>query len=199
MSADGATKSVAIRRRMRGDDRRQQLLDAAAKILIDHGAAAMSMERLAAEAGVSKALPYKHFDNSEQVLAELYRRETVALGRAVWRALAAAGPDDDTVRVSIRAYLDEVISRGPVLTALSRPGSTISSVADPGQAGIAFEVEVLNRFHGVDRDRAKAVAGIVQGAVVGAAGTLNAGHGTRQELEDDLVSVITTLVERSPT
>lgn len=183
---------------MRGDDRRQQLLDAAATILVEHGAAAMSMERLAAEAGVSKALPYKHFDNSEQVLAELYRRETVALGRAVWRALDATGPDDDTVRVSIRAYLDEVIARGPVLTALSRPGSTISSVADPGQAGIVFEVEVLNRFHGVDRDRAKAVAGIVQGAVVGAAGTLNAGHGTRQELEDDLVAVITTLIRRPP-
>jgi len=184
---------------MRGDDRRQQLLDAAATILVEHGAAAMSMERLAAEAGVSKALPYKHFDNSEQVLAELYRRETIGLGRAVWRALAAAPPDGDTIRVSISAYLDEVIARGPVLSALSRPGSTISSVADPGQAGIIFEVEVLNRFHGVDRQRAKAVAGIVQGAVVGAAGTMQAGHSTRQEIEDDLVSVITTLVERSPT
>ena len=197
MAAEGATETVAVRRRMRGDDRRQQLLDAAATLLVEHGAAAMSMERLAVEAGVSKALPYKHFVNSEQVLAELYRRETIALGRAVWRALAAAPTDSDTIRVSIRAYLDEVIARGPILSALSRPGSTISSVADPGQAGIVFEVEVLNRFHGVDRQRAKAIAGIVQGAVVGAAGTLQAGHGTRQDLEDDLVSVITTLVRSS--
>ena len=51
------------------------------------------MERLAAEAGVSKALPYKHFDNSEQVLAELYRRETVgARARGVAGARATHRP-----------------------------------------------------------------------------------------------------------
>ncbi len=184
------------RQRMRGDDRRRQLLDAAAQILVEHGAAAMSMERLAAEAGVSKALPYKHFENSEAVLAELYRRETTALGHAVWIALRGAGPDDDLIRVGIRAYFDEVSRRGPVLAALSRPGSTIASVADPGQAGVIFEVEVINRFHGLDRDRAKAIAGMIQGAVVGATGTWLAGHSTRAALEDDLVTMMTSLVRR---
>ena len=181
---------------MRGDDRRHQLLDAAADLVVEHGAAAMSMERLAAVAGVSKALPYKHFDNGEAVLAALYRRETAALGRAVWRALSEADPGVDLVRLAIRVYFDEVARRGPVLAALSRPGSTIASVADPSQAGVVFEVEVFNRFHGLDRDRAKAVAGMVQGAVVGATSTWLAGHGTRAELEDDLVAVLTTLIER---
>ncbi len=184
------------RQRMRGDDRRRQLLDDAAQILIERGAAAMTMERLAAEAGVSKALPYKHFENSEAVLAELYRRETVALGRAVWVALRDAGPDEDLIRVGIRAYFDEVSKRGPVLAALSRPGSTIASVADPGQAGVIFEVEVINRFHGLDRDRAKEIAGMIQGAVVGATGTWLAGHSTRADLEDDLVAMMTSLVRR---
>src|SRR3954467_8434261 len=92
-----ATVGAPVRQRMRGDDRRHQLLDAAAQIIVDHGASAMSMERLASEAGVSKALPYKHFDNSEAVLAALYRRETAALGRSVWRALSEAGPDDDLI------------------------------------------------------------------------------------------------------
>jgi AcrR family transcriptional regulator len=185
---------------MRGDDRRHQLLDAAADLVVEHGAAAMSMERLAAVAGVSKALPYKHFDNGEAVLAALYRRETAALGRAVWRALSEADPDDDLVRLAIRIYFDEVARRGPVLAALSGPGSTIASVADPAGAGVVFEVEVevFDRFHGVDRDRAKAVAGMVQGAVVGATGTWLAGHGTREELEDDLVAVLTTLIARAP-
>lgn len=182
---------------MRAADRRRQLLDAAAALVVEHGAAAMSMERLAAGAGVSKALPYKHFDNGEAVLAALYRRETGALGRAVWRALSDAGPDDDLVRLAIRVYFDEVRARGPVLAALSAPGSTIASVADPSRAGVVFEVEVFNRFHGLDRDRAKAVAGMVQGAVVGATSTWLAGHGTRAELEDDLVAVVTTLIARS--
>lgn len=189
---------AAPKRRMRGDDRRHQLLDAAADLVVEHGASAMSMERLAAVAGVSKALPYKHFDNGEAVLAALYRRETAALGRAVWKALSDAAPADDLVRLAIRVYFDEVSTRAPVLAALSRPGATISSVADPSQAGIAFEVEVFNRFHGLDRDRAKAVAGMVQGAVVGATGTWLAGHGTRAELEDDLVALLATLIARSP-
>ena len=190
------TRSAAPagRRRMRGDDRRHQLLDAAAALVVDHGAAAMSMERLAVEAGVSKALPYKHFANGEAVLAALYRRETVALGRAVWRALSEAPADVDRVRLAIRVYFDEVTVRGAVLAALSAPGSTIASVADPAQAGVVFEVEVFDRFHGLERDRAKQVAGMVQGAVVGATGTFLAGHGTREQLEDDLVAVLTTLI-----
>jgi AcrR family transcriptional regulator len=188
-------EAPAVRRRMRGDDRRRQLLDAAMQIIVEHGAGAMSMERLAAAAGVSKALPYKHFENSEAVLAELYRRETNALGRRVWQALSEAGPDDDLIRLSLRVYFDEVSRRGPVLAALSAPGSTIPSVADAGgRAGVTFEVEVFNRFHGLDRERSKQVAGMIQGAVVGATDTWLAGHGTREQLEDDLVSMIKSLV-----
>jgi hypothetical protein len=63
---------------------------------------------------------------------------------------------------------------------------------------VIFEVEVLHRFHGVPRTRAKQIAGIVQGAVVGAANTLHAGYSTRARLEDDLVATITTLVASRP-
>src|SRR3546814_19263262 len=78
---------------------------------------------------------------------------------------------DPLPRLAIGVYLDEVHARGPVLAALSRPGSTIAAVADPGQAGVIFEVEVLHRFFGVDRRRAQAGAGVAQGAIVGAVGT----------------------------
>lgn len=182
---------------MRGDDRRRQLLDAAARIVVDHGVSVISMERLAADAGVSKALPYKHFDNIESVLVELYRRETRALGRSVWHALSEAPSGADLTRVGIRAYFDEVARRRPVLAALTQPGSAISSTADPGQAGVVFEVEVFTRFSSLDRARAKGVAGMIQGAIVGATGTFLAGHGTRDDLEDDLVTMISSLVRRT--
>jgi AcrR family transcriptional regulator len=187
-----------VQRRMRGDERRARLLDAAATIVVDRGAGALTMERLAAATAVSKALPYKHFANSDEVLAELYRRETTALGRTVWRALRDAPPGVDLVRVGVHTYFDEMVARGPVLAALSQPGSTIAAAADPGAAGVIFEVEVLHRFHGVPRARAKQIAGIVQGAVVGAANTLHAGYSTRARLEDDLVSAITTLIAPPP-
>jgi AcrR family transcriptional regulator len=190
----GVTEVGVVRRRMRSGDRRSQLLDTAAMIVVEHGAGALTMERLAVETGVSKALPYKHFSNSDDVLAELYRRETVALGRRVWRALRNAPEGSDLVRVGVHTYFDEMVARGPVLAALSLPGSTIAAAADPGGAGVIFEVEVLNRFHGVSRRRAKAIAGIVQGAVVGAANTLHAGHSTRTRLENDLVATINCLI-----
>jgi len=200
----GATREAApARQRMRGDDRRRQLLDAAAQLIVERGAGAMSMEALAAAAGVSKALPYKHFDNSEAVLAELYRRETAELGRSVWRALRDVDPTSDPadvpVRVGVHAYFDELVRRGRVLASLSHPGSTIASIADPDQAGVIFEVEVLNRFHGLSRSRAKVVAGMVQGAVVGAAATWLAGRAPRADLEDALVTMITSLVRPAAT
>jgi hypothetical protein len=114
----------------------------------------------------------------------------------VWHSLREAAPDADLIRLGVNVYFDEVTRRGPVLTALSQPGSTIASVADPGQAGVIFEVEVLNRFHGLDRDRAKAVAGMIQGAIAGAAGTWLAGHSDRTTLEDDLVTLMVSLVDR---
>lgn len=181
---------------MASKDRRNQLLETATALILSHGVAAMSMERLALEAGVSKALPYKHFENTEAVLSFLYQRETRALGKQVWKALSEAEPDEDLIRVGISTYFDEIVSRGPVLAALSKPGSTIAAVADPDQAGVIFEVEVLSTFHGVSRPRAKAIAGLIQGAVVGAASTLRQGHAGRSELEDDLVSVMRAAIGR---
>ena len=189
-----AAVATAPRRRLRGDARRRQLLDTAAQIIVEHGAGALTMERLAAESGLSRALPYKHFGNSDDVLVELYRRETGRLGADVWRALSEAAPDADLIRLGVSTYLDGIIDRGPVLAALSRPGSTIASVADPDRAGVVFEVEVLHRFHDVRRDRAKNIAGMIQGVLVGAVGTLHAGDGSRDQLESDLVAVITGLV-----
>jgi AcrR family transcriptional regulator len=184
------------RRRLSSDDRRRQLLDTAAAIVVADGVAAMSMERLAADAGVSKALPYKHFDNSEAVLVALYRREARALGKAVWSALSDAPAGSDRTRLAVRAYFDELARRRDVLVALTQPGSTIAAAGDPQQAGVVFDVDVLTTFAKLDRKRAKEVAGIVQGAIVGAAGTWLAGHGRRQRLEDDLVSVIDGLLRR---
>lgn len=184
---------------MSGEERRRQLLDTAARLVVDHGVAAVSMERLANEAGVSKALPYRHFDHGDDVLVELYRRETAELGREVWRALRDADPGADRVCVGVATYFDGIVARGDVLAALSRPGSTIASVADPDRAGVVFEVEVLHRFHGVSRDRAKDIAGIIQGALVGAVGTLTAGFGSRKQLESDLVALIRLLVGETDT
>ena len=175
---------------MRGDDRRRQLLDVAAALLVDAGAGAVTMERLADRAGVSKALPYRHFPDADAVLVALYRRETSAIGVHMLRALEGADRDADLVRLGVRAYFDALVPRRDVLVALTSPGRAIPALADPDDVATRFAASLLERFHGLDRARAKTVAGMVQGAITGAAGTVLAGAGSRRRVEDALVVMI---------
>lgn len=187
---------AAPRRRLRSDDRRHQLLDTAAALVVADGAGSLSMERLAAAAGVSKALPYKHYDNIDAVLVDLYRREVRGLGTAVWAAMRSAPTRQALTRTAIGTYFDELERRRDVLAALTGPGTTVAAGAGTDRVGVAFEADVLVEFAGLERSRAEELAGIVQGAIVGAAGVWLGGRGRRQQLEDDLVWLIDGLLRR---
>lgn len=182
-------------RRMTKSQRRHQLLDAAAAAIVEHGLAAMSMERIAECAGVSKALPYAHFDNAEALLVALYQREWVAIGREIVRALDGAGPDDDIARVRVRAWFDAMEQRNEVLRALSAPGSSVPAAADPDGEGSRYSAGLLYRYHGVEKKRALALSGILQGALFGASTSWVNGLADREVLEDALVAIIRTLTD----
>ena len=49
-------------------DLRQVLIDEAAKMIREHGEAALSMRKLAARAGVSRTAPYHHFEDKQDLL-----------------------------------------------------------------------------------------------------------------------------------
>jgi AcrR family transcriptional regulator len=148
------------------------------------------MERLAERAGVSKAVPYRHFDDADAVLVALYRRETGRLGVAVVEALRAAPAGADPVLVGVRAYLDALVPRRALVSVLSSPGRAVPGVADPDDVATRFTAGVLRDFHGLDRERARVVAGMVQGAIAGAAGTFVAGIASRHDVEDALVTML---------
>jgi AcrR family transcriptional regulator len=153
------------------------------------------MERLAERAGVSKALPYRHFRDADDVLVALYRRETTALGRAVWERVSATPAAGDRVGVGVAAYFDALAPRRNVLVALSSPASAVPAMADPDGAGTRFAVRLLRELHGVEPGRAKAVAGMVQGAIVGAAASYLAGVVPRATVEVALVRMIHAALE----
>lgn len=100
---------------MAPDDRRSALLDAAAAIVAADGVAAVSMERIAEEAGVSRPLVYRYFPTTGDVLAELYVREMGEHDDAMRRELAGAGLLDEAVGRFIRVWLDTFGKRGRVL------------------------------------------------------------------------------------
>lgn len=160
------------------------------------GPAGFTMERLAERAGVSKAIPYRHFTDADDVLVALYRRETAALGAGVLRALEEAPESGDLVRISVRAYFDALLPRRDLLAVLSSPGRAIPAMADPDQASTRFAAGILRRFHGLEPAHARAVAGMVQGAMAGAAATIIAGAAPRRRVEERLVAMLEAVLRR---
>jgi AcrR family transcriptional regulator len=70
--------------------RRETLLAAATAIVADGDVEALSMEAVAARAGVSRPLVYKHFANKGELLAAVYRREAAALDAEIVAAVEGA-------------------------------------------------------------------------------------------------------------
>jgi AcrR family transcriptional regulator len=93
-------------------DRRDELLAAAAHLLADGGVTAVSMEAVAAEAGFSRPLVYKHFANREELIAELWRRESAHMDAQVMGALRGVDDFETIVRTSVETIIDVLQRRG---------------------------------------------------------------------------------------
>jgi len=119
------TPSPERRRRLPAQARRTQFLDTAAELVAESGTDAITMEGVAARAGVSKALGYRYFDNADDLLLALHEREMAEVGARVGAAMAQAVTLEDTIRASLTTWLDILAERGAVITNLmqARPVS----------------------------------------------------------------------------
>jgi AcrR family transcriptional regulator len=93
-----ASPAVPVRR-LRRAERREQILDAATRAFARAGFAATGLDDVAAEAGITRVLLYRHFDSK----ADLYR---AALERACSRIAGSVGSDDfgeDAIPALIRS------------------------------------------------------------------------------------------------
>jgi AcrR family transcriptional regulator len=114
-SAGQATGQENARRpyaaRMPAEERREQLLDAALRTAVDQGFAAVTMERVARAAGVTRPVVYGLFADRGVLLAALLERETQRARAALAPALPpvpAPGDDVDPTELlvaSLSAYL----------------------------------------------------------------------------------------------
>jgi AcrR family transcriptional regulator len=97
--------------RMTAEARREQLLDVTKAIVAEHGFHAVSIERVAREAGISRPIVYGHFDDLPGLLDALVRREGArALGQlaeVLPAALARSDPEERLV-ASLAGYLEAV-------------------------------------------------------------------------------------------
>jgi TetR/AcrR family transcriptional regulator, fatty acid biosynthesis regulator len=118
-----------IRRRMSPQDRAQLILDATARVIVEEGVSAVSMERVGREAGVSKPLVYAYFDNRANLLAQLLIREFPA-----FQPVDNSVDEDESVEALVRRttleFIDRYIAKGVLIQRLLHEPQVAENVAD---------------------------------------------------------------------
>ncbi|MDH0648888.1 TetR/AcrR family transcriptional regulator [Pseudomonas sp. GD03858] len=197
MSSD---EKNAPRKRLSRDERRRQLLDVAWRLVRDEGTDALSLGRLAEQAGVTKPVVYDHFETRNGLLLALYQeydaRQTAMLDTAL-----AHCPADLSGRawVIAEAYVDCVATQGREI-----PGVSAALAGSP-------EMEALKRgYDGPFMDKCRqALAPFAPGrgigdaglwVLVGAADALSqaaaAGELSAEQAKQELQATIVAMVQR---
>lgn len=109
--------------RLNGAARRESLIDTAARIVVHRGVEEVGMDSVADEAGVSRALVYKHFANRGEMLTAVYRREAVLLHDEMAAEVRNADSLEGMFRALTRASFRVSAERGPLFTALRSAGA----------------------------------------------------------------------------
>jgi AcrR family transcriptional regulator len=104
--------------RLSGTERRERLIDHAREIIRRDGLDTFTMEAIAAEGGVSRALTYRHLKSIDEVVHELYALESLRFYEAVAAAIEEAGEFEDEVRAGIRANFEYVNTQGNLIRLL---------------------------------------------------------------------------------
>lgn len=89
---DGRRPPPNSRVRMSGQERREQLLNVGRKLFAEKGFEVVTVEEIAAKAGVSKPVVYEHFGGKEGLYAVLVDREMTYLLASIGDALTGGSP-----------------------------------------------------------------------------------------------------------
>ncbi|MGY0488024.1 TetR family transcriptional regulator [Streptomyces sp. WG-D5] len=114
--------------------RRRELLEAADRVVLRDGPGA-SMNAIAAEAGITKPILYRHFGDKGGLYAALATRHTDALLASLRAALDAPAERRERVEATLDTYLAAIEARPQVYRFLMHPaeGSPTDSGFDVGR------------------------------------------------------------------
>jgi AcrR family transcriptional regulator len=120
------------RRRLTAEERRTGILDAALAVFSQHGYHSASIDDIAREAGVSKALIYEHFASKQELYADLIARNTRELTQRIGAALVGVEIESGAARLAtgLDAFFAFVEERRDAWRMLFR------EVADPETAAV---------------------------------------------------------------
>ncbi|WP_067473277.1 TetR/AcrR family transcriptional regulator [Nocardia amamiensis] len=109
---------MTSRRRLSPDERRRVLLDAGAKLFAEHSYDAVLMEDVAAAAGVSRALLYRHFPSKRDLFAAVYQLASDQL--LVATTFDARAPLADQLAAGLDTHFDYFESNANTVLAANR-------------------------------------------------------------------------------
>lgn len=173
----------APRRRLRPEVRRELLLDAAAELLFERGVGGITMEGVAARAGVNKALPYRHFENADDVLVQLYIRFARQLAARVLGAIEANDDVERRVAATVSAYLDVVSDHRALLAIALVPGSGVADRGNEELNAPSFVADLMVEHFGVPRKLAASTGDVVLGILAAAAQSWGSRSVSRRKVE----------------
>jgi AcrR family transcriptional regulator len=102
---------ATTRKRLPAPERRRQILMAAREILGRSGYEEASVEDLAAAAGVTKPVLYRHFRGKRDLYLAVLEDHLADLIRRLWVGLSASPDPRERLRRSLHAYFDFVEER----------------------------------------------------------------------------------------
>ncbi|HET6359083.1 TetR/AcrR family transcriptional regulator [Streptomyces sp. NBC_00879] len=131
------TTQQAAGQQRTADQRRRELLEAADRVVLRDGPHA-SMNAIAAEAGITKPILYRHFGDKGGLYRALAKRHTDALLDALRAAVDAPADRRERVEATLDTYLAAIEARPQVYRFLMHP-SEDHQPADASSDG-AFDV-----------------------------------------------------------
>ena len=139
--------SAPTRRRLTAEERRSAILDAALTAFSQKGYHATSLDDIAREAGVSKALIYEHFASKQELHGDLIARNARELTQRVAGALSSVEVESTAARLAtgLEAFFAFVEERRDAWRMLFRDAADpeSSAVLDRMVEQVTAEVTVL--------------------------------------------------------
>lgn len=125
------TTRQAERQRTAAERRRRELLEAADRVVLRDGPGA-SMNAIAAEAGITKPILYRHFGDKGGLYRALAKRHTDALLSALRAALDAPADRRRRVEATLDTYLAAIEARPQVYRFLMHPSDDATPSPEQG-------------------------------------------------------------------
>jgi AcrR family transcriptional regulator len=179
--------------RLPRSERREQLLDVAAGLILDKGIEAVTMEGVAAAAGVSKGLGYAYFANSSTLLRALLEREVGKLNDRVRSAFVGETTFEARLRAVIHAWFDHIeqdgILMGRLLQATRNDGPHVEARNAYNRFNEKWWADLAERELGVPNSKGQIATAILLSGLEGVVQRWVQCGDSRAELEDVFMTV----------